>query len=279
MNRYPSTFFTTKGIRMKTFQYIFLLVLLVGAFSISAFSQMPTRITTILGMKDNENKQLSVEFGVDSGATDNYDNKLDGIAFPNHPPDGFHIAMKIKNEDFLTYKDIQKLEQSATFVKEFEVTVSPAVVNSRTSLEFFWSHPLDGSIDSAIITDKLGGVIIRFKLDSKESFTITDPNLLLLENFNVRVYYHPKPVSVNDDVLITKSVIAPNPTTENLSVQYGGIKQVDVFSVTGQHITNVKASDIDQSIEIPTAQWLSGVYILQISYRDGTIERRKVIKN
>lgn len=264
---------------MKIYKKVFAVISLIGACSLSVYAQMPNRITTILGLRDNQNKELSVEFGVDSSATDSYDSKIDGIAFPNHPPDGFHVAMKIKGEDFLTYKDIQKIEKSITFVKEYEVTVSPAVFNSRTSLEFFWSYPLDGSIDSAIITDKLGGILVRFQLDSKKSFTIRDPNLILLENFTVKVYYHPRIVSVGDEVQITKSVIAPNPTVENLRVQYGGIKQVDVYSVTGQHITKVETSDTDQSVEIATTMWESGVYILQISYRDGTIERRKVIKN
>jgi hypothetical protein len=263
---------------MKTYPYVLVMVLLVGIYNTSIYAQMPTRITTILGLRDNENKPLSVEFGVDDSATDAYENKVDGIAFPNHPPSGFHVGMKIKNEDFMTYKDIKKLESSKTFVKEYEVSVSPGTSDSRTSLEFFWSYPLDGSIDSAIITDKLGGVLVRFMLDSKMSFKITDENLILLENFNIKVYYQPRIVSVDDELQITKSVISPNPTSENLSVQYGGIKQVDVYSVSGQHITKVESQN-NQSIEIPTAKWETGVYVLQIIYRDGTIERRKVIKN
>src|SRR5690606_33761694 len=107
-------------------------------------------------------------------------------------------------------------------------------------------------------------------LGCNTSFNKVDNN-----TWTVTVTLVPDNLSTNEIKTEKKNLISPNPFTETINIQNSEkVKQVVVTDLSGRNIRTINSP----SPAIQLGDLKSGLYILNLTMTDGTIENVKVIK-
>ncbi|GBD06583.1 hypothetical protein HRbin21_00377 [bacterium HR21] len=153
--------------------------------------ELPFRVGNELG------EALTLVVGVDERATERIDTLLGEQELPPmHPPrDVFHAVLRFYDsadgEWKWTYRDFRPLRQTDTFSIEYRLLVQRG---SGRNIVLRWSYPLPEAIDSAVLSDRVTGSLVRIRFDGAQEGTVTNE---FLEEFALRVWYR-FPVTVWD---------------------------------------------------------------------------------
>lgn len=153
--------------------------------------ELPFRVGNELG------EALTLVVGVDERATDRIDTLLGERELPPiHPPqDIFHAVLRfydsVDGEWKWTYRDFRPPRSTDTFSLEYRLFVQRG--RGRT-LILRWSYPLPEAIDSAVLSDRVTGSLVRIRFDTAQEGTVTNE---FLEEFSLRVWYR-RPIAVEE---------------------------------------------------------------------------------
>ncbi len=90
-------------------------------------------------------------------------------------------------------------------------------------------------------------------------------------------YQLPKTVSSSNDIITSKINVSPNPATDffNIDFNTNNIKSVNIYDIKGQLVFTKNTSD--KNLNVPTNQWASGVYMIQIQEEKGEPKALKIV--
>lgn len=160
----------------------------------TAAAQLRVELPFTVGNELGERIRLVV--GVDERATDGIDTALGEREIPPfHPPqDIFHAALRfydsIEGEWKWSYVDFRPLRRQDTFAVAYRFVVQRG--RGRT-IVLQWNHPLPEHVDSAVVSDRITGTLVRIPFGEQQQGVITNE---FLEEFVLTVWYRFGPVSV-----------------------------------------------------------------------------------
>ncbi len=141
---------------------------------------------------------IALVVGVDERATDRIDTSLGEWEIPPmHPPqDVFHAALRlydsVDGEWKWTYRDLRPLGRRDTFAVSHRLLVQRG---KGDTIILRWAYPLPEHIDSAVLTDRVTGTLVRIPFGAEQQGRITNK---FLEEFVLTVWYRFGPSSVPD---------------------------------------------------------------------------------
>lgn len=134
--------------------------------------------------------------------------------------------------------------------------------------------PLPEEIDSAIIQDSFGGY--KFKANMKQTNEARN-NEILVENFDVFVYYNFTNVSV-DDQNSQYLQVYPNPVSDYIYVKsMFSIKMIEVCNIYGFQLFNINTENSETKIDLSSLR--SGIYFLKLFKYNNEVIVKKIIKD
>jgi PKD repeat protein len=139
--------------------------------------------------------------------------------------------------------------------------------NFIPSSDAFWKNDIVTNITSAYLTDNLQ---FKFTFDSKAG------NNIYLDNIRIG---NPATLGLND-LLINEINCFPNPSSDlvSLSIPNGvALEKVHVYNLMGQEITELKPF-VSNSYEFSVANWMNGLYLLQIQTTIGVKSVRLLVQ-
>lgn len=85
-------------------------------------------------------------------------------------------------------------------------------------------------------------------------------------------------LTIEDQTLAHNPIsIYPNPTTTILNIQANNsVSKITVYSITGSKVTQFE--NLTKNFQINVSEWSSGQYIVSCTYKDGTVENIRFIK-
>ncbi len=263
-------------------KYILFIMLLFAASAHLQASQAK-RVETIISLKNENGDIASVIFGLDSTATKGLDASLGEFAIPGFPPSPSGLQAFLTFEDsgsgVLSYKDYRPFRSTSSFNDTFQLVMTPSTDASRGSkIVFLWAYPTDPNIDSIIISDQLGGVIKRFKLDKREADTIKG-NEQNLESYRIIVFYNIKVVSVDDEgtslAQCETSIVCRDGfahLSNELLAEMSGTN-AQLFNQGGQLIRTI---EVKKQLDLQSLP--SGVYFLQCNGANTATKTLRLLK-
>jgi hypothetical protein len=139
--------------------------------------------------------------------------------------------------------------------------------NFIPSSDVFWKNDIVTNITSAYLTDNLQ---FKFTFDSKAG------NNIYLDNIRIG---NPATLGLNN-LLINEINCFPNPSSDlvSLSIPTGvALEKVRVYNLMGQEIIELKPF-ITDSYEFSVANWIDGLYILQVQTTIGIKSMRLLVQ-
>lgn len=139
--------------------------------------------------------------------------------------------------------------------------------NFIPSSDVFWKNDIVTNITSAYLTDNLQ---FKFTFDSKAG------NNIYIDNIRIG---NPGTLGLND-LLINEINCFPNPSSDlvSLSIPTGvALEKVRVYNLMGQEITELKPFLTD-SYEFSVANWIGGLYLLQVQTTIGVKSVRLLVQ-
>lgn len=90
--------------------------------------------------------------------------------------------------------------------------------------------------------------------------------------------------SATEDILLSGLQVSPNPARDFVTIQFSSAAASDaqfyIADVTGKRIYNLPTQTVQSGLntmQIETAQWESGMYLIQIQLADGSIASEKIL--
>ncbi|MCX7930660.1 MAG: hypothetical protein N2663_08085 [Chlorobi bacterium] len=220
----------------------------------------------------DENKHITLRCGVDSNATNGLDVRLGEYPLPGHPPDGFHAAWEVTTDNItdLSYTDFRPYPDTSTaqFAITYNLTVSPKFSGRGDLLIVQWSSPLPRGIDSVVLTDRLGGALLRVRFDQRGSDTLTG-SVVELERFHVHVYYSPSRAASVTQRNQTLQPIVANGYVLIPALDVSTIKSVEVFTLSGKRYT-VEAQQDGSFLRWWIGDYPPGWYMISVASSSGS---------
>ncbi len=182
----PTPYFLPKSdakLRMWRVRGIAALVVAGTVCSAQLHRELPFSVGNELG------ESLTLVVGVDERATDRIDTALGERELPPFPPpqDVFHAVLRfydtVDQEWKWTYRDFRPPRGTDTFSIEHRVLVQRG---KGRSIVLRWAYPLPEGIDSAVLSDRVTGTLVRIRFDEAQEAHITNE---FLEEFALRVWY------------------------------------------------------------------------------------------
>ncbi|MCS7176138.1 MAG: hypothetical protein NZ960_00705 [Candidatus Kapabacteria bacterium] len=173
----------------------------VLCYSLAGRAQQSVLIPFTVANEFGESVVLTV--GVDERATDRIDTLLGERELPPlHPPqDAFHAVLRfydtVDGEWKWTYRDLRPLRSEA-FSVEHRILVQRG---RGDTVVLQWSYPLPEHVDSAVLSDRVTGILVRFRFDHAQRAVITNR---FLEEFVLTIWYR-FPSSIEDNVRLELS--------------------------------------------------------------------------
>lgn len=171
---------------------------------LGATAQLRVELPFTVGNEKGEHVELVV--GVDERATERIDTSLGEREIPPfHPPAGvFHAALRfydsVDGEWKWTYRDFRPLRRSDTFSIASRFVVQRG--DART-IVLQWEYPLPERIDSAIVTDRITGTLVRIPFGEQQQAPINNE---FLEEFVLTVWYRFAPATVAGERKATEAL-------------------------------------------------------------------------
>ncbi|MCS6965207.1 MAG: hypothetical protein NZ473_00355 [Candidatus Kapabacteria bacterium] len=157
-------------------------------------SQQRVELPFTVGNELGETVRLSV--GVDARATNRIDTALGEQELPPfHPPqDVFHAVLRfydtVDGEWKWTYRDFRPLLERDTFSVEHRLLVQRG---RGDTVVLRWAYPLPEHVESAVVSDRVTGTLVRIRFDAAQQAIITNE---FLEELVLTVWYRFVPSSI-----------------------------------------------------------------------------------
>ena len=84
-------------------------------------------------------------------------------------------------------------------------------------------------------------------------------------------------VSAVDETLSAKTQLYPNPTTGNFTVEGANVAQVEVYNLVGQKVYTSHLSPLTSQFNINASGWNKGIYLVNITDNNGSVETKKLV--
>lgn len=245
---------------------VFLLLFAGKAYSDTFSSQVRLKFVN--------NGTLAVDeklvFGANTNATDGRDADFGELRLPPMPPPGFELFVAFELDDDWSYTDIRGVpEEGNEFQHRYKIVLFKRTTDAVT---ISW-EALPVNIKSAVIADKLGGVLFSADMKSQNSVTINNDVLEKIE-INLDVVYEKTQTSAKDDN--NKNMIYPNPSSNYIHLyNIDEIKSIEIFNQVGERLVNINQVS---SAPIDISNLLNGIYYIKILNNDNTTTTDKFIK-
>lgn len=240
-------------------------------------SQIQKPILFNIRLENGVNKPWDqLVLGVAPNATEKMDSIYQEYEIPDFPfPSGIFTAVCLtydstEKKNIWSYRSIYgPTGDGIKFMIKYKFRV---FYGNSNYVKMSWL-PLPQEIDSAFIIDSFGGY--RFKVNMKEKLEAINDEILI-ENFDVLVYYNFSNVSVEyqkfDDI-----ALYPNPVSHILKVQTPVyIKSVEVYDILGKTLLT-KITD-DKEFKIDFSGLEPGVYLIKMIKYNNEVIVKKLIK-
>ncbi|MCB9207559.1 MAG: T9SS type A sorting domain-containing protein [Ignavibacteriales bacterium] len=227
---------------------------------------------------DGVSDSISLTFGLDSLATDGYDQILGEEELPPLPPLGvFDIRIELPDTLITSYTDIRHFAADC-----YEHIISYQLGDSSKGLTLSWNLPEGVSLN---ISDLFGGSIFSEQFESGEgSFTITNT---AVSNAKLILCYSHIILSNNDieqiPIEYSLSQNYPNPFNPSTRIKFGIPKESKVSLVIYNILGQVVEKLVDQQlkagyheVEFNSSIYSSGIYFYRIQSGD-FVETKKMI--
>lgn len=218
-----------------------------------------------------------IVIGADSDATDSLDKPLGELylaPFPPPAPDLFVVSNWDTNDlsGKWTYTDLRSVPgDQIEFYHRYRIILFKRV-DSRVKIT--WTS-IPGSIKSAVISDKLGGILFSADMKTADSVIFDNKFLDRLE-INVDVWFDKNGVSVIDDDT-DDYAIYPNPASDYIRIKNSeNINQISIYNVLGDKVGEYDSATAQDILNI--SNLTEGNYILKIMKTDNTFTTRSIIK-
>lgn len=216
-------------------------------------------------------------FGAITSATDSLDKLLGETDIPPFPPPTPDLFV-VFNWDTTdpsgrwTYNDFRSVpEDKQEFFHRYKAILFKRV-NSIVTIS--WSS-LPSSIKSAVISDKLGGILFSADMKSTQSVTINNTVLDKID-IHIDVVYDKKGLSVSDNISENWEVF-PNPAIDFIKViNEDNINAIEIFNLYGEIVLTKENMTTENNIDV--SKLSSGYYSVRITRSDNTISYGKFIK-
>ena len=256
----------------RKFLFIFLLCI-----TMPIYSQINKPLMFNIRLDNGFNKPWdNLVLGVAPDATEKMDSIYQEVEIPDFPfPAGIFTAV------CLTYDSTEKKD-----IWSYRSIYGPAGDNKKFMVKYrfrvFYGYSnyvkmswlaLPPQIYSAIIMDSFGGY--KFKVNMKEKMEARNDEILV-ENFDVLVYYNFTNVGVNnqDEDIIT---VYPNPVQSYLNIYSDtSIKMIEVCNILGVSLFNIYMDGKEVKIDISNLP--SDVYLLKLVKYNNEVIVKKLIK-
>lgn len=251
--------------------------LLIFCISLPLFSQINKPLMFNIRLDNGFNKPWeNLVLGVAPDATEKMDNNYQEIEIPDFPfPAGIFTAVCLTydstdKKDIWSYRSIYgPMGDSKKFMIKYRFRVFYGYSNY---VKMSWLA-LPPEIDSAIIMDSFGGY--KFKVNMKEKLEGKNEEILV-ENFDVYVYYNFSKVGVNDQSPYTINVY-PNPFQSYLNINTDtSIKMIEICNIFGVSLFNVLMEGKDLSINL--SHLPRDIYLLKLIKYNNEVIVKKIIK-
>jgi hypothetical protein len=101
---------------------------------------------------------------------------------------------------------------------------------------------------------------------------------VLFDNFSVTTSYQGDPSGLNDYEEKNQIFLYPNPVTDKLTLtNIHNFTDLTIYNVDGQKVYNTRLADSEMTFDM--RRFNSGIYLLQLSNKDGNIAVRRFMKN
>lgn len=264
--------FTETGIVMR----ILLIVSLLTASLANAMSQEVAFTMTITNVIPGSRPSGTFTFGAHPEATNGLDVALGEREIPSLPPPaGVYIIYTVPptaDRIWLSPKDLRKLSSDSSVRHDYDLNITW----TGGRLELSMKERLPAGIDSAYIVDPITDFpdnFIKARVDSGMVYATENRALTRLK---LLVWYRQTTSSVDESGSPTV-VIAPNPTTDVLSVtgcEPGS--HVDILTVVGQHVRSYKTDS--ESIRLSVHDLPIGAYVIRVVDPRGRATQRIMMR-
>lgn len=214
--------------------------------------------------------------GVAPDATERMDSIYQEMEIPDFPfPSGIFTAVCLTydstdKKDIWSYRSIYgPTGDGVKFLIKYKFRVFYGYSNY---VKMSWLS-LPPEIDSAIIMDSFGGY--KFKVNMKEKTEAINDEILL-ENFDVFVYYNFSNVGVDNPILDNLTVY-PNPTKNIIQINSNdSIKMIEVCNILGISLFNNNIDGNEFKIDLSDLQ--PNVYLIKLIKYNNEVIVKKIIK-
>lgn len=214
--------------------------------------------------------------GVAPDATAKMDSSYQELEIPDFPfPSGIFTAVCLTydstdKKDIWSYRSIYGPTGDG---KKFMIKYKFRVFYGNSNYVKMSWLPLPKEIDSAIILDSFGGY--KFKANMKENLEVRNDEVLI-DNFDVFVYYNFSNVSVQNQIIENTSIY-PNPVSQILTIRSNEqIKMIEVRNILGKSLLN-KNIDVEE-FKIDFSSFESGIYLLKLIKYNNEVIVKKIFK-
>lgn len=245
--------------------------------SVNKFDEEPTINFDIIA-SNGIGDSISLSFGLDSLATNGYDEFLGEKELPPLPPLGaFDVRIEIPDTLITTYTDIRELAANC-----YDHTISYQLADSSQDLSLSWDLPEGVTLT---ISDLFGGAIFNESFESgKGEFVIKNPNI---NNAKLTLCYSNIILSNKDYEFVpteyTLSQNYPNPFNPSTKIQFGLPKasevSVSIYNILGERVKDLVSQDLKAGFhetEFNNTSLSSGIYFYRIEAGE-YVETRKMI--
>jgi len=202
---------------------------------------------------NDQGEELTLVVGIDERATNRIDTVLGERELPPvHPPqDVFHAVLRfydtVDGEWKWTYRDFRPVVRRDTFSVEYRLLVQRGTGHS---ILLRWAYPLPERIDSAVLSDRVTGTLVRIRFDQAQQASIENQ---FLEEFLLRVWYRIGEVSV---------------VNEARELRVGPLQRVQLYDLLGRLCWEGERLPHGEELRL-----LPGVYVAVIQRVGGKLER------
>lgn len=254
----------------------FFLILLVISFD-NLSSQIQKPILFNIRLDNGVNKPWdNLVLGIAPDATEKMDSAYQELEIPDFPfPSGIFTAVCLtydstEKKHIWSYRSIYgPTGDGIKFMIKYKFRV---FYGNSNYVKMSWL-PLPKEIDSAIIMDSFGGY--KFKVNMKEKLEARNDEILV-ENFDVLVYYNFSNVSVGNQTIENISCY-PNPVKNQLTIKtQEQIKMIEVCNILGESLFIKKIEAPEITVDLSSLK--SDAYLLKLIKYNNEVIVKKIIK-
>lgn len=264
--------FTVTGIVMRRI----IIALLLTICSASASSQEVAFTMTITNITPVTRSSGTFTFGAHPNATNGLDAALGEREIPSLPPPAgvyiIYTVPPIPDRIWLSPKDLRTLSSDSSVRHDYDLHVTW----TGGRLELSMNQRLPRGIDSAYIVDAITDFPDNFIKARVDSGMVYATDNRAITRLKLIVWYRQTTSSVNESLNSTV-VIAPNPTTDVLSVtgcEPGS--SVDILTVVGHSIRSHTTDS--ESIRLQVHDLPIGAYVVRVINPRGRATQRIMMR-